>query len=252
MSTLRAMLRLEDKVAAEGRRLDHLGGPPMTGIASIAFIAAAALHGALLLLPAARIAPRPREASVPGELPLVWRLAAPHAEAEADPAVPVAPTGRPVGPTVPVLTAATTPATGMDPVLEPAPDVRATAAPADVEPVIPWPDPPPSSLEPENPSRGRAADPDDAVPALLTRVAPAYPLAARALGAEGQVTVRLAVLPDGRVGEAIVEQCTRRGLGFETAALEAVRQWRYETARYQDGSRTVIVTVDFKRQEGAP
>jgi len=140
----------------------------------------------------------------------------------------------------------------MDPVPEPAPEVRATAAPADVEPVIPWPDPPPSSLEPANPSRAGAVDPDDAVPALLTRVTPAFPLAARALGAEGQVTLRLAVLPDGRVGEATVETCTRPGLGFETAAVEAVRQWRYETARYQDGSRTVIVTVEFKRQAGAP
>ena len=101
---------------------------------------------------------------------------------------------------------------------------------------------PPSGVVPVTPS--------DAEPALVERVQPVYPVAARSLRAEGRVKLRLAVLPDGSVGRATVEECTRRALGFEAAALDAVKQWRYEPAPLQSGPRKVIVTIHFQQQEG--
>jgi len=79
-----------------------------------------------------------------------------------------------------------------------------------------------------------------------------YPVAARSLRAEGRVTLRLAVLPDGRVGGATVLECSRTGLGFEAAALEAVKRWRYEPVPLQSGARKVVVRVHFQQQEGSP
>jgi TonB family protein len=62
------------------------------------------------------------------------------------------------------------------------------------------------------------------------------------------VTVRLTVLPDGSVGDAEVEDCTRKGVGFEAAALNAVKRWRYEAAPLQSHARTVMVTIHFRQQ----
>ena len=53
MSALRGLLRLDDKVAAEGRRLHQLGGRPLKWLTPATLVAAAAVHAALLLLPAA-------------------------------------------------------------------------------------------------------------------------------------------------------------------------------------------------------
>ena len=94
--------------------------------------------------------------------------------------------------------------------------------------------------------------PQNAEPALIEPVRPVYPAAARTLRAEGRVTLRLAVLPDGSVGGATVLECSRKGLGFEAAALEAVKRWRYEPVSLQAGARKVVVRVHFQQQEERP
>jgi periplasmic protein TonB len=257
VSGLRRLLRLEDKVAAEARRLENIGGPSMRWVAPAALLAAAALHGAVLLLPAVRTRAMPTAASPEPDFPLVWRRASAPVQPPAPPARPSAsaPAMPPPAPNRPAVKFAARALT-TEPVPEPAPELALNAISADVEAIIPNPDAPPPSLEvgpPSGPLLGPpAAGPPDAAPALIERVPPVYPVAARSLRAEGRVTLRLAVHPDGTVARALVEECTRPGFGFEAAALAAVKQWRYEPAPSQSGPRTVTVTIRFRSQEVRP
>ena len=59
-------------------------------------------------------------------------------------------------------------------------------------------------------------------------------------------------LEDGTVDGATIEECSREGLGFEAAALAAVKRWRYEPAPLQSGPRSVTVTIHFQSQEARP
>lgn len=254
MSGLRPLLRLEDKVAAEGRRIENLGGPSMRGVAPPVLIAAMILHSAVLLLPAGRLQSTPPTASPVPDFPLVWRAARPSSSPPAQPAagwspaVPEPPRPAPKRP----LTARAVRAPTIEPVPEAAPEFSLSAISADVEAIIPNPDTPLPSTEFGPPSRIAPAPSPDGVPALVERVPPVYPVAARSLRAEGRVTLRLAVLPDGSVGGATVQECSRRGLGFEAAALEAVKRWRYESAPLQSGARKVVVSIHFQQQEARP
>ena len=252
MSGPRPLLRLEDKVAAEGRRLQNIGGPSMRWVAPVVLLAAATLHGAILFLPAVRARVALQTASPLPDFPLVWRFAPAAVQPPEAPAterrsvVPAEPEPVPKRPAAtPFARALTT-----EPVPEPPTAIGLNTISADIEAIIPNPDTPPPALELGPPSGGAPATPQDAAPALVERVQPVYPVAARSLRAEGRVKLRLAVLPDGSVGRATVEECTRRALGFEAAALDAVKQWRYEPAPLQSGPRNVIVTIHFQQQEG--
>jgi len=257
---LRSLLRLDDKVAAEGRRLQQLGGPSLRWLAPLTLIAAALLHGAILLLPAVRTEALPQPASAAPGFPLVWRplAPAPHPPESPPPMEPPAPIARTQPSTAPVgagredvAPPATRPARAfpIEPVLEPSPMLALTRISAEVEAIIPNPDPPPPAFEPGPRS---AATASDAALAPIEQVPPAYPVAAKTLGAEGSVTLRVAVLPDGTVAGAVVISCTRPGLGFEAAALAAVKRWRFAPAPLQSGSREVPVTVQFQRQRPHP
>jgi periplasmic protein TonB len=257
MRTLRPLLRLDDKVAAESRRLEHLGGPPMRGVAVAALVAAASLHVLALFLPVAHSASAAPPQSLPTDFPLVWRPApapAPRpAPVVAPPKKPLAPPPCPpaasVPPAAPLVRFASAPRPLLtEPVPEPPPDVALATISAEVEAIIPNPDSPPLP---------GVVGPDsfiapDTSPSLITSVRPVYPLAARTIQAEGRVTLRLSVMPDGHVGRAIVEGCSRPGLGFEAAAVAAVKLWRYEPSPLQAGPRKVTVTVDFQRKDARP
>jgi protein TonB len=260
MSGLRSLLRLDDKVAAEGRRLQHVGGPSMRWLAPLTLIAAASLHGALLLLPAVRTEATLPPASAAPAFPLVWRAAAtpsPQLEPAPPPPAPPPPVTRhetamtiavvaPAPISQPPLRARTL---TMEPVPEPDPELALTRISAEVEAIIPNPDePPPFDPGPQLGNSTGVPDP----PSLLKQIPPVYPVAARSLRAEGRVTLRLSVLPDGSIGRATVEECSRQGLGFEEAALAAVKRWRYEPAPVQLGARKVTVTVQFQREEVHP
>jgi protein TonB len=254
MSGLRSLLRLEDKVAAEARRLQTIGGPSMRWAAPMALIAAAALHGVILLLPAARTQAMPAATSPMPDFPLVWRPAPapiqppPPAAARRASPVPAAPepARNRAAVTTPVRALTT------EPVPEPAPELALNTISADIEAIIPNPDPPPPSLEVGPPSGFIPANPHEAEPTVVERVLPVYPVAARSLRAEGSVRLRLAVLQDGTVDRATIEECSRPGLGFEAAALAAVKQWRYEPAPLQPGPRSVTVTIHFQSQGATP
>ena len=65
---------------------------------------------------------------------------------------------------------------------------------------------------------------------LKTQKPPEYPPAAKAARFEGVVTVDMQVLKTGEVGEVKIVDCTHRHVGFEEAAQQAVKRWRFEPA----------------------
>jgi protein TonB len=81
-------------------------------------------------------------------------------------------------------------------------------------------------------------------------VKPEYPELARVARIEGRVILQAIILKNGTVGEIEVLNCNRPNMGFEEAAIGAVRQWRYVPAT--QGGRPVdvyfTVRVDFDLQ----
>ncbi|MEX1287832.1 MAG: energy transducer TonB, partial [Acidimicrobiia bacterium] len=64
-------------------------------------------------------------------------------------------------------------------------------------------------------------------PVLLHRVNPEYPPIAQRAGISGEVIAELLVGIDGKVEDVRIVEVTHEGVGFERAAEDAVRQWRY-------------------------
>jgi len=83
------------------------------------------------------------------------------------------------------------------------------------------------------PPAAEPATADEVVPPqviLESQKAPVYPPAALAGRFTGTVVLELKILPDGSVGEVAVVNCSHRKLGFEEAAVAAVKEWRFEPA----------------------
>ncbi|MFA9460017.1 energy transducer TonB [Thiohalorhabdus sp. Cl-TMA] len=72
----------------------------------------------------------------------------------------------------------------------------------------------------------------DVPPKAVERAAMQYPAAARQKGITGFVTVNLLVNAEGRVEKVKVLDSKPGGV-FEEAAVEAVRAWRFEPAKYE-------------------
>lgn len=94
---------------------------------------------------------------------------------------------------------------------------------------------------------GAIALPDDAVPPApdgANRIPP-YPQEARAAGKTGTVVLKVVILADGRVADV---QVMRGEEPFVTVALQTVKTWKYEPARYQGHPITVyrIIQIPFK------
>ncbi|ANM30757.1 hypothetical protein ABI59_15980 [Acidobacteria bacterium Mor1] len=60
-----------------------------------------------------------------------------------------------------------------------------------------------------------------------SRFSPCFPDRARQVRLTANVIVRLVIGPEGHVRDVEVLRCTRPGVGFEEAVVEAVRHWRY-------------------------
>lgn len=90
------------------------------------------------------------------------------------------------------------------------------------------------------------------MPVLIasSRVDPVYPRLARQAGIEGRVILEVVVLNDGTVGELRVLGSPGEKLGFDEAAMKAVRQWRYMPATQDGRPVTVLLTVvvEFSRK----
>jgi TonB family protein len=103
-------------------------------------------------------------------------------------------------------------------------------------------------IEPEQPTRRsprEAGFGGVSLPELIpeSKVEPLYPPEALEKGLDGSVTLSLIILEDGGVGEVILLAAEPEGLGFEEAAMLAVRRWRYEPSIYEGRPVEVRYTI---------
>lgn len=85
-------------------------------------------------------------------------------------------------------------------------------------------------------------------PILLKHPSATYPPTAMSSRIQASVTVKAVIAENGRITDAVVEECTSPGHGFEEAAIEAVRKRRYKPAKI-DGKVTAVtsrVVINFK------
>jgi len=105
----------------------------------------------------------------------------------------------------------------------------------------------PAGLEGGSRIGGAIALPEDADPPtpVKNNVLPVYPQEARATGKTGMVIVKVVILADGRVADVKV---MRGDEPFVSAALAAVKTWKYDPARYKGQAITVyrIIQIPFK------
>lgn len=80
----------------------------------------------------------------------------------------------------------------------------------------------------------------DVPPRPSSRVQPDYPARARASAITGFVTLSLRVSNDGSVQDVRVLEAQPSGV-FEAAAMDAIKQWRFEPAMYQGAPVAVRV-----------
>ncbi|MCG6962456.1 MAG: TonB family protein [Acidobacteria bacterium] len=106
-----------------------------------------------------------------------------------------------------------------------APTAAPTSPPAPTATPIP-PTPTPAVREGEIVAGG----PGVREPVLIKRVTPSYPPVAQRMQFEGEVTLRALVGIDGSVENVQILEATHPGIGFEKAAEDSVRQWRYRPA----------------------
>ena len=80
-----------------------------------------------------------------------------------------------------------------------------------------------------------------------SKVDPVFPEDARRERASGQVILSAIVRSNGSVDSIVVIQCNNPGLGFEEAAREAVRHWRYRpgTKNGQPVDVLFTIVIDF-------
>jgi periplasmic protein TonB len=94
---------------------------------------------------------------------------------------------------------------------------------------------------------GAIALPEDASPPMPAKsnAIPDYPQEARAAGKTGMVVLKVVILADGSVAQV---QVMRGDEPFASAAVKAVKQWKYEPARYKGQAITVyrIIQIPFK------
>jgi protein TonB len=79
------------------------------------------------------------------------------------------------------------------------------------------------------------------------QVRPSYPSTARRLGIQGMATLRVYVAADGRVGEVLIHESAGHP-DLDSAAAEAVKQWRFEPARRgaEPVGVWVLLPVEFR------
>jgi len=107
---------------------------------------------------------------------------------------------------------------------------------------------PHSSAEPATPSERRQGQDDDALPRKEFSPAPAYPALALRQQITGRVVLRVRVDVDGTVMAASVMRSSGHAI-LDEAALEGVRQWRFQPARGQLGvaiEKEIAVPIAFR------
>ncbi len=78
-------------------------------------------------------------------------------------------------------------------------------------------------------------------PQAVHTVRPVYPERARRAHEQGEVVLQVGIGPDGSI--TAVNVLRSAGTDLDAAAVDAVRQWRYEPARTADGRPAAVTTV---------
>lgn len=117
----------------------------------------------------------------------------------------------------------------------------------DTAPAPPPPPPPPPVVIEDEKVPDPVALPDDATPcvAIDGNKSPIYPEAARKKGIEGTVVLKLII---NERGEVVSVKLIRGDEPFATAAMDAVRTWRYKPALV-DGkpwATSLIISIPFR------
>ena len=126
-----------------------------------------------------------------------------------------------------------------EPIREPEPEIMPVPLPPDIDVLIGDPEPPP----PSGPLMAGVGDVSNPVLIPESKLDPEYPELARRARLEGNVILQAIVYKNGTVGEIEVLRCSRPNVGFETAAVEAVRAWRYQAATQNGQPVDVYFTV---------
>lgn len=99
------------------------------------------------------------------------------------------------------------------------------------------------SARPSTPAAtAAAAAPLPKMPKAKKRGAPKYPAQAEREGIEGEVVVGFALTPEGRTRDLSIVDSTPPGV-FDEAAMDAVRDWRYEQISAADAARLPRTSV---------
>jgi protein TonB len=80
---------------------------------------------------------------------------------------------------------------------------------------------------------------------VMDRTVPRYPESARRAGAQGTTVLRVHVLETGLAGDIRVEESAGHP-ALDQAALDAVRRWRFETARENGRAVDLWVLIPFE------
>jgi protein TonB len=91
-------------------------------------------------------------------------------------------------------------------------------------------------------------------PVVIKRIPAAYPEHARRLGIEGTVVISVLVSEKGDVVDAEIIQGIKNAAGFDQAALQAARRWKFEPATVR-GIKVKVwisVAIEFKKQPRVP
>lgn len=177
---------------------------------------------------------------------MVSFVAAPAAEQPADAAPPTPPVVPPTPKTPPILATSrqteSSPA-APSPVTEPAVEAAAEDSPA--------PTPAVEASAPANPAPSAPAAASITPPqfgaAYLNNPRPQYPLAARRLRETGVSLLRVVVSAEGRPVSLAIEKSSGSPR-LDTAALQAVRDWKFVPARAGERAveGTVLVPIHWK------
>jgi protein TonB len=121
-------------------------------------------------------------------------------------------------------------------VVDPTAPLQPFSAGLGAGPTLPDPPPPPKP-QPQRPIRLSSVQ----MPTKVRDVAPVYPQIAQTAGIQGVVIIEAVIAADGHVRDARVLRSQHALL--DRAALDAVREWRYEPTRVGGVAVPVIVTV---------
>jgi protein TonB len=90
-------------------------------------------------------------------------------------------------------------------------------------------------------SRGGGVTP----PEVVRQVRPQYTADAMRAKIQGMVTLEAVVLPDGSVGDVRIVRSLDSLFGLDTAAVRAVKEWRFTPGRRRGAPIPVLVTIEL-------